>query len=412
MVALAAGLLVASAAYALAKSSVDAFQQEARMQATQYGSTLGLNRLANDLRRAGYMATPNIADDPHRCGPAPTDFAANMLRAINIVQGTDPNYGTDLVGGSTHPVDPRLIQSTNGRRPDRVTLAGNFASGELFQVASVEDSTIHLQDSSSAISRTRAQAIEGGPSVCGLFRPGGRNQFARIVDSVGLERYVIITDCAETADDTGAYPTYRDVRLTYANTAGWSAPPCVPPVITNATVNPVNVVDYSIVNVRDAAVRASWGLDDSYGAMVGSLDANEAAITGDANRTELVRRVWDAGGNVVPGSGEIVSEFAVDLNFGVWHVTTPGGTAMALAPFKTIPVSVRPQDIRGVRVRLSTRARAADRVDGPDTNVANPALPLRRFDVFADTSNVRQRFARVRNAFVDVTLHNLRNVRW
>ncbi len=414
MVALAAGLVVASAAYMLAKNSLEAFQQEARMQATQYGSTLGLNRLANDLRRAGYMATPDIGNDPLRCGPAPTGPALQMLRGVRVVQGGSAGYATDFAGGSSYTYDPQLTQASNGRAPDRVTLAGNFNSGELFQVASVEPTRIFIQDSSPAVARVRAQALEGGPSVCNIFRPGGSDQFARIVDTVGLERYVIITACAETADDTGAYPTYRDIELSYDNPPGWSTAPCVPAVMVNATINPVNVVDYAIVNVRAPAARTAWGLSASYGAMLSSQTTDEATVTGDANRTELVRRMWDADGVVIPGSGEIVSEFAVDLAFGMWRMSGAGTAAnLEFRPYKHADIPGTPvQRIRGLRVRLSTRARTPDRIDGPDGNAPDAGLPLRRFNVFAEASNVRQRFARVRNAFVDVNLHNLRNAQW
>lgn len=418
MVALAAGLLVASAAYALAKSSLDAFQQEARMQSTQYGSTLGLLRLANDLKRAGYMATPDITTDMQRCGPAPTGAPAQMLRAIRIVQGTAGAYVNDFNGAAGYAHTTRLTQLTNGRRPDRVTIAGNFVSGEIFQVASVNSNKVVIQSDSPAVARVRLEQEEGGPSICQLFRPQNRSQFARIVDAAGFERYVIVTDCQATPNpplgstpSPGTYATYDAIELTFANLPGWANAPCVPVVQVSGTVNPVNVVDYAIADLTTAGARTAWGLDASFGAMLGAVSAG---ATGDDTRTDLVRRMWDGTGAVIPGSGELISEYAVDLAFGAWRMSDGGlNPTLEFRPYKDGDIATTPpQRLRGVRVRLSTRARAPDRVDGPDTNIGNPALPLRRFNVFADGSNTLQRYARVRNAFMDINLPNLRNARW
>ena len=68
MLALLAGLFVAMAAFVLSRNASRFFQHEARISSAQLAATLGMNRIAADLQRAGFLSTPNIQKDPARCG--------------------------------------------------------------------------------------------------------------------------------------------------------------------------------------------------------------------------------------------------------------------------------------------------------------------------------------------------------
>src|SRR6185436_20023862 len=63
MVAVTAAMMVCAGAYTLAKTSLEVFQQEARMNAAQFSNVMGMNRLTTDIKRAGYMMTPDANGD-------------------------------------------------------------------------------------------------------------------------------------------------------------------------------------------------------------------------------------------------------------------------------------------------------------------------------------------------------------
>src|SRR5262245_43117289 len=88
VIALTAGLMVSAAAFVLARQATTFFRSEASVSSAQFSSMLGLTRLGADLRRAGFMASPNAQFDPRRCGnmggwPA----GLSQFAAIRIVQG-------------------------------------------------------------------------------------------------------------------------------------------------------------------------------------------------------------------------------------------------------------------------------------------------------------------------------------
>jgi prepilin-type N-terminal cleavage/methylation domain-containing protein len=72
IVAITAGMFVAIAAFALARQGSRFFQQEARVAGAQFAATAGFERLRNDIARAAFLSTPNVQNDPRRCGPTNT----------------------------------------------------------------------------------------------------------------------------------------------------------------------------------------------------------------------------------------------------------------------------------------------------------------------------------------------------
>src|SRR5690606_480305 len=109
--------------------------------------------------------------------------------------------------------------------------------------------------------------------------------------------------------------------------------------------------------------------DAAYGPLVAPQNAD---MSGDAGRTELVREELDANDNVMGSSTELVAEFAVDLRFGLTYVTaaapnTPvtldvnNATVTAIAGnVITGGVNAFPQLVRSVQMRFTTRTRAPD----------------------------------------------------
>ena len=118
MVALAAGIAVAGAAYLLSKSSMEVFNQEARLSSAQFAATMGMNRMVADLQRAGFQMSPNIqADVAKRCGDAASTVPHANLKAIQILRGRSAAWATG---------DVQAAMTAAGVNPDVIRIAGNF----------------------------------------------------------------------------------------------------------------------------------------------------------------------------------------------------------------------------------------------------------------------------------------------
>jgi hypothetical protein len=184
-------------------------------------------------------------------------------------------------------------------------------------------------------------------------------------------------------------------------------------------VNVVNVVRYSI---KDMSTDARYAPLFQAGTTTAGAGATP---TTDVGRTELVREELDTGGNVIDGSSEIVSEFAVDLGFGVTGSELAAGssgaqveqletfgqgapTAAWAGDTTTMDALHGPQRIRGVRARLSVRSREADRLAGmPDGGGFGPGL----FRIGLGANGAAP-FARVRTVQADIAIRNHRGVTW
>ena len=86
LVAMRAGVLVAMAAFLLARNATKFFQLESRISAAQFANMIGLNRLKTDLSRGGFLASANVNDDPLICGKSNWPAGLNELAAIRIEQ--------------------------------------------------------------------------------------------------------------------------------------------------------------------------------------------------------------------------------------------------------------------------------------------------------------------------------------
>ena len=109
MMATAAGIMVSAAAFLLAKNASEVFQEETRITAAQLSASLGIQRIASDLGRAGFLVTPNVQTDPFVCNESATwPLLLTNLRAVRITQDGSVN---------DHPADLGQSQA-NGFSPD------------------------------------------------------------------------------------------------------------------------------------------------------------------------------------------------------------------------------------------------------------------------------------------------------
>ena len=293
MVAVTAGLAVSVAAYTLSKSSVDVFQQEARLNAAQFSSMMGMNRISADIKRAGFQTTPEVAEDPNVCAvPAGANFPdPALLVAARVIEGGPFNANVAYTGA--YAALPAAFASTSNKRsPDRLRLSANFGASSSFRISRMENGFIWLDIDQLSVQRIYQAAQTGGFGICSAFEglpvpdtngdpvaPGGLPAI-RLVDNAGRSRFALINSCAAV----NGSDNYASVMLEVAQTP--AGPGCTGMDVTSpGYVNPVQFVDYALFGAVDVAANfATIGLPAPMGAMAGEDTALET-ITGASSRT-------------------------------------------------------------------------------------------------------------------------------
>jgi prepilin-type N-terminal cleavage/methylation domain-containing protein len=406
LVALSAGVLVSMAAFSLSKSATAFFQHEARISTAQLAVTLGMNRITQDLARASFLSSPNARADPMVCRDATWAAAAglNSLAGIQIKAGV---------------ATPGSQAAQNGLTPDELVLGGSFDSAEVFTVQCVLSGgaggpTLQLQDRfhDNAMARVYDSlgAGETLASRLNLMFDGGR--FVQLFSPATGYRYYGVLATKPAVTVTGDIAT---LQLTSTPTIPTKpASPCgmvaAPTCGGGLLVSVVSRVRYEIMSLQGIATSKYAGLVTS--------PPGVAAITGDAGRTELTRVELDAAGAPIEDKRELISEYAVDLRFGITvapritndnynllagELTTYGfGHTKVYENAGDIAVNAAatPQLIRSVQLRLAARTRAPDRSADLPTG-----LDGRRLHYLVSNSVVPP-YARVRTAYANVALPN------
>jgi hypothetical protein len=396
LVAMSAGVLVSMAAFALSRNATHFFQHEARISATQLALTLGMNRITSDIQRASLMSTPNIQWDRKVCRDVSWPAGLTRLAGVTIAASTSPS--------------PQSL--ANGFTPDKLTLGGSFDTSEWFGVQIVEVGnagapalTLMSPTVDTAMARVLASANAGqGETLATKLTPifvGGR--FLRIFDPVNdVYNYGVIDNFTVTGNivkvQLKAVPTIPQKP----------ASPCGIQMPMAGGQLRVSVVSRVVYDIRSLAA-----VGGSYGTLVAPITP---AVTGDNGRTELVRVELDETGAEIPGTLEMVAEYAVDLRFGLTVATRitnsnanyaptvqtfPLGSAQIYTVAGDVTGTGSPELIRSMQVRLATRARA------PDREADLPAGPDgRRLRFLVDPALARPQFARVRTNYAHVAMPN------
>lgn len=404
VVALSAGLLVSMAAFSMSKSATAFFQHEARISSAQLALTLGVNRLTADLQRASFLASANAKIDPMVCRDA--SWTAGL---------------TSFAGLTILPQATASAQSiANGLLPDQVIIGGSFNSSESFNVQCVLPGTagapsLQLQSAVFDNAMARVQASLGAgetlqAKLALIFAPG---RYVNLFDpSTGFHVYGVIGAAPNPVVTSGVAVVQLATGVSLpkkpASTCGILDPTGGAQCGAGLMVSVASRVLYDIRSLTSVAT-------GNYGLLVAPI---APAVTGDGGRTELVRVELDATGAEIPGSLELVSEYAVDMRFGItvstkitndnynptvitYGINDPTDVHAIAGDVSTSTSSTgpTPQLIRSVQVRLATRTRAPDRntdlPQGLDGRRLHYAIP-----------NVRPGFARVRTSYAHVALPN------
>ena len=409
MVAVTGGLFISIIVFAMARQGTRFYQQESRIAEATLAATIGMQRLRADIGRAGYMASPLLAADSNLCNPAALNAFTSIqgMRSILIQSETDADVLTnkDLQLGAATPIVP-----------DQIILSGAYQSADRFITgvmppapgAGAVNIPIVLQPSIGALARYRYTNLVNDAQRAALLQslfPSGR--LLRLVNAYGKIFYAIIDSTKSNGGPNGNLPEIDLQSAPLIPLRGGTSAVCEFAGV-GVEVNVVNFYRYRIADLKRSK---------DYGSLFGQLYASDANPW-DANRTELIREELDprtglpftqppvGGGQPVTVAPEVVAEYAVDLKFDVTYANPWPNPNQLLTTSPTSPnnvyaiagpLSLRPQSIRSVRVRLSVRSREADRA-GTITGTGLYRLGI--------TANGVRTYARVRTLQADVAVPN------
>jgi len=381
MVALSGGLFLSAVVFALSRDTTRFYQREARVAGATFAGLVGFERLKSDIRRAGYLSTPNIQTDPLMLAPPGTGAAAMVqsLAGLRITPDT-PNHASNAAFAANALAGQTLT-------PDQIVLSGSYTITDEFSVAEFAGQTIFLQVNAPSMARLGYIGATTAAQTALLSNVFQTGRLIRLVDRGGRVQFGSVA-----AVNGGATPSVTLAAPLIARGGNG----------TGGSVNVVNLIRYQI---RDLQTEADprWA----------PLYAASAGAPGEGARTELVRDELNAAGTAIVNSSDIVAEYAVDLSFAVTGQLAGGlpvapavfsapGDADFAAFFAPAATGDRPQGVRSVRVRLSVRSREADR----SANISG-AAGVYRFRLGANEG-----WARVRTFQADVSLPNQAGVLW
>jgi len=407
MVALTGGLFLSIAVFALARDSGRFYQREARLANATVSGLIGFERLRADLGRAGFLSSPNVFRDPRLCG-SPDGNWPTQLRDLASIQLSKPVV-----------TPPALV--VNRRAPPIITLAGSYTSPDVYGAKIVPSgNTVIFQlstiEGAGALRRLGNGAMPTNAVMTAAF-PVLR--VLRIVQN-GNQYYGQIVGAAGGAQPTVTINMQPPVQFRSGSALGCGL--TVPGSgASTATINVVNFIQYAVAPLQTPDAVAAYA----------NVFANSSDAPGEAGRTELTRVELDINGQVIPGTEELVAEYAVDLYLQVTAVTSTNGCCdpnlTQLSPsdarFATFTGPVfnslnTPELVRSVRVRLGVRSREFDHVKDAVWDKPPPASQgLYRFGIDWDLPKDERKwwpdkFARVRTFQADVMLHNQADVLW
>jgi prepilin-type N-terminal cleavage/methylation domain-containing protein len=495
MVALAAGLMVAMAVMGVSREATNTFHEEVRVSGAEMGLRVAMERIRLDLTRAAFMGTGNIAGDPliarkaNYVGPTPN---LSNLKVGALPPGLATLSGINLVvGGATGLTDVNVgAQLTdNGLLPDQMNIEGNFSSSDEYAAAVVWNPPGSGQCSPYAAlsiqmttpggwrirnAETTAAASPGyapGQALWAAFHPGanpGSEFLVKITDPSGRAQYAVT--CSWGAGGAtynagggpgGNLPTamlFLDPNWTILSSNDTGGVGGVLGFgVGLVTVSPLQVTRWDIASPQQVKTQAAAAaVVPSY---LYSTAANGAHI--DPTDFFLTRGYVDFSSACLaapcpldPDTIEVVSEYAIDLKFGIsvdnylnapciGTGAFPCSTAAPSYPtnpimnyrMDTIPAggnqytaqvgaysgSLGPQRIRDVQVRIGVRSPFGDRpltLAPPPSSALSPGY-LFRFQIGtagasygALNFNPAYPFARVREATAEVTLTNQARFFW
>jgi hypothetical protein len=481
IISLVAGLMVAMAVMGVSREATNTFHEEVRVSGAEMGLRIAMERIRLDLQRAAFMSTGNLAGDPmiarlaSYVGPTPnmSNFSgASLPYSMTYLSGIALRPGTASVL-SDGAEKGQITASPNNLAPDVLDIGGNFSSSDEYAASIIwtppgapgtcsKLAAISLEMTTPAGWRIRnaetaASTILGytpGVALQAAFHPGTSptSEFLlRLTDQTGHSQY--LRSCAGPIGTATKYDNSNPLVPTatiYIDTAsqilssndtgglggvagfaaGW------------VTVAPVEIARWDIqtpAQLTAAAPATPPTGTPGYQTGLGLADASDFLLTRSYVDFSSVCTA-NTPCHTDPYTTEIVSEYAVDLKFGVTADEYPASCAAFpcpnVAPAYTSNLMVNipmdsvaagntnayiaqttpytpgsgPQRIRDVQVRVGIRSPFGDRT----VTIAPPTSYLYRYQLDSTSLhyNSGRGFARVREATTEVTLPNQARFYW
>jgi type II secretory pathway pseudopilin PulG len=403
LVAAIAGLFVVLAAFLLSRGATRLFAAEGRVASTQLNLRLGIERLRADLERAAYMGSPNAFADPDVC-PRP-----NIIGGLGRLQSVYYEPGNGTSAGVDTPQDV-----PNGLAPDKIWLTGNYTTTDTFLAANIgpassgggQDIVMQLGWGSTA---RLVAAGDGGSTMAAVQAVFPLGRLVRVRNALGSSQFLIVSGASLTADGRPVVTTQGTPAYTKPSSsiAGGDARCGGTGECNGCEVSPITTIRYSVKSLAKEK-----GYEWAY----------PTGGVGDTTKYDLVREEMDLTGAPRPDTAEIVAEYTVDLGFTFSVDTSPpsvpgtpfsepniisfdfgnaenatwGGDASSLNP------GIRPQRIRSVRFRVTTRTRFPEM----DVGAGDAGPGAMRYQLGPNA------YARARTVTGEVTLINQRGIRW
>ena len=425
-VALVAGLIVALGIVGLSRDATHTFHEEMRSSAAEANLRTAIDRLRADLSRAGYMSTGNVATDP---------MIAKLPGTLNPINPALVGLArlTSILlnqGGST-ALTPLSKTQDDPMNPDVIDIAGNMTSTDQYEVSTIQPGgvggcqQIFLNAQSPSMYRILGLGASGPDELNNIFQPttGGVGQFiVRLVDRTGRSQFLATCPgVAPTGVAGGGTQPFilispaTPVQLasqtgTVGGLSGYGS---------GSLVNPVQIVRWQIMPATSEPAQYQ-------NSPLSGQPLTPTVV--DPTKYDLVRSFVDAvTGDIVPGTTEVVAEYAVDLEFafsvdtGLVNLqpliqTFPFDSALN-APWAANITTIPPvanqgaERIRAVRVRLVTRASEPDRTLNVPVPNATPPFTY-RYCVLPGGCNAANtlagvlQYARARTVTAEVALSN------
>ena len=426
-VALIAGLIVSLAVVAMSRDATNTFHEEARSAAAESALRVAIDRLRNDLSRAGFMSSPNLAppvvagvNDTGRDPTVVSAYTPPTSGQIRKIAGIRLyNKGSEkianVVGAEVAPTikgtdeGSVTLSNQNGVHPDMIDITGNFTTADSYTVQTIQTGsavggTCTSGDRLVLAGYTAASyRVTGVASAAGLaameaaFRPGNANGIIRIVDDTGRTQYAVACNTGITVG-TPANP-YVDINGSVVMGSADGVGGLKGFASGRAMINPVTTVRWRIAPRTEYTAYAK--LDD----------------TSDSTRFDLYRSFVSAAGTESAADAELIAEYAVDLKFAFTSdeanvMPFGSGPTVTSYAFDTTSSSAlaATQRVRSVRARLATRAALPDRTKDLPTPVGAPYLY--RYCTEPPASGPCTKLARVRTIITEVALQNQARVFW
>jgi type II secretory pathway pseudopilin PulG len=389
MVAMVAGMLVSIAVFTLAKHASGFAMRQARVSDATLQSVIGFERLKADIARAGFLSTPNSARDPSSCSNrTEPGYPAGLTRLASVFIDNSPNASSE--------------STVNGITPRRILLAGAYASPDLFVARLITQDNppvVFLQRNTLGMANIGYTEVGGAAALARVFRT---DRALRIVDDRGGVQFARITGVAEGANPSITVAATPSVQFRAGNVRHCG--------VQGHGNDFVNAVDFIRYDLRDLNTSANASLSGMF----------RGGPSYESTRRELVRVELDVLGNEIPGTLELVAEYAVDLNFSLFVAanTAAALTRVSGANVPTyagnvtgLPAGNGPQLIRAVHAWLSVRSQEADRDNPLTLTTTAPGPNLLRISLHP-TIATSPPFARVRTLQSTIPLPNQASATW